>query len=156
MITETKIDYPKPETLLPHRPPFLLVDNIVDFKFGESLTANKEIGKDEIFFQGHFPGYPLLPGVILVEMMFQTCGLYGRLEALNFGNSEQVQVPQKPASGRAIKIKNVSFHKEIRPESKLQIEVKFKHKLMGFSEFDAKVICEGKVAAKGSVTVHIS
>ncbi|MEM1134446.1 MAG: 3-hydroxyacyl-ACP dehydratase FabZ family protein [Bacteroidota bacterium] len=156
MITTTKNTYPKPYELLPHRPPFLLVDTIEGFQLGESLIAIKEVGKDEVFFKGHFPGQPILPGVIIVEMMFQACGLYGRLERLNLASGNNKNTLEKPPSGRAIKINNVSFHKEVKPESKLLIKIKPKQQLMGFSVFDAKVSCEEALVAKGTLTVHIS
>ena len=60
---------------LPHRYPFLLVDRVIDFKSDESLTAIKNVTINEPFFQGHFPHYPVMPGVLVVEAMAQACGI---------------------------------------------------------------------------------
>ena len=57
--------------LLPHRYPFLLIDRVVEFERGKRLVAIKNVTMNEPFFQGHFPGYPLMPGVLIVEAMAQ-------------------------------------------------------------------------------------
>ena len=62
--------YPKPQDLLPHRPPFLFLDEVV-FCDSEKIEAKRVFGSQEPFFQGHFPGHPIVPGVILVEAMAQ-------------------------------------------------------------------------------------
>ncbi len=68
-------DFPHPSELLPHRPPFLLCDEIVDLEPGVSCTALWHLTGDEAFFAGHFPGRPTLPGVLIVESLAQTAGL---------------------------------------------------------------------------------
>lgn len=68
-------DFPRPEDLLAHRPPFLLVDEIVALDPGVSCTAVWHLTGDEDFFAGHFPGRPTLPGVLMVEALAQTAGL---------------------------------------------------------------------------------
>ena len=68
-------DFPHPSELLPHRPPFLLCDEIVDLEPGVSCTALWNLSGDEAFFEGHFPGRPTLPGVLIVESLAQTAGL---------------------------------------------------------------------------------
>lgn len=144
--------YPKPTDLLPHRAPILMVDYIENYVPGVSLRAAKYIAKDNSFFDGHFPEHPILPGVMLVEMMFQTCGLYGRLEAsagaVTAGDS-------RSRMGRAIKIDQASFLKEVHPDTQLIAEVVFKSKLMNFSTYNAKVFSAEGVVAKGIVTVAL-
>lgn len=151
MVT-TEITYPKTTDLLPHRAPILMVDSIESYIPGVSLAAVKHIAEDNPFFEGHFPGHPILPGVMLVEMMFQTCGLYGRMEAsagaAGRGNG-------RPRMGRAIKIENASFLKEVLPGTNLKAEVTFKSRLMNFSTYEAKVISDKGVVAKGIVTVAL-
>ena len=69
--------YPKPEDILPHRPPFLFLDE-VSLCTPQKIEARRTFGADEPFFQGHFPQHPIVPGVILVEAMAQALG-YWRL-----------------------------------------------------------------------------
>jgi 3-hydroxyacyl-[acyl-carrier-protein] dehydratase len=151
MVT-SEITYRKTADLLPHRAPILMVDIIESYVPGVSLTAVKHIAEDNPFFEGHFPGHPILPGVMLVEMMFQTCGLYGRMEAsaesAGGGNG-------RPRMGRAIKIENASFLKEVLPGTTLKAQVFFKSKLMNFSTYEAKVFSGKSTVAKGIVTVAL-
>lgn len=60
---------------LPHRYPFLLVDRVIDFQEGKEITAIKNVTINEPFFQGHFPGHPIMPGVLIVEAMAQVGGM---------------------------------------------------------------------------------
>ncbi len=68
-------EFPRPEDLIPHRPPFLFPDEIVELEAGVSCTARWHLTGDEDFFAGHFPGRPTLPGVLMVEALAQTAGL---------------------------------------------------------------------------------
>ena len=68
-------EFPHPSELLPHRPPFLLCDEIIDLEPGVSCTALWHLSGNEAFFEGHFPGRPTLPGVLIVESLAQTAGL---------------------------------------------------------------------------------
>jgi len=63
------------QRLLPHRPPFLLVDRVVAFEKDTSLTAIKGVTMNEPFFAGHFPGHPVMPGVLILEALAQAAGL---------------------------------------------------------------------------------
>jgi|TARA_B110000438_G_scaffold146277_1_gene140920 3-hydroxyacyl-[acyl-carrier-protein] dehydratase len=65
--------------LLPHRYPFLYIDKVVDYELGKSITAIKNVSINEPYFQGHFPGKPIMPGVIIIEAMAQAGGILGHL-----------------------------------------------------------------------------
>jgi 3-hydroxyacyl-[acyl-carrier-protein] dehydratase len=65
--------------LLPHRYPFLLVDRVVEFEPGRRLRALKNVTINEPFFQGHFPGHPVMPGVLIIEALAQASGLLVQL-----------------------------------------------------------------------------
>lgn len=72
---ETILDITQIQTVLPHRYPFLLVDRIVEYEEGKRVVGIKNVTFNEPFFQGHFPGAPVMPGVLIIEAMAQTAGV---------------------------------------------------------------------------------
>lgn len=143
--------YPKPADILPHEDPIVMVDEIVNFEGGEYLEGKKTIEPDSIYMQGHFPGQPIFPGVMLIEMMFQACGLYVRMERERTG-----QQNSQGAGGRAIKIEKAVFKKEALPNDVLSVKVSFKNTIMNFSTFDAKVVNQNEeLIATGRVVVFV-
>ncbi len=74
-MSKTTFDIREIMQMLAHRYPFLLVDKVVDYQKGKSATAIKNVTVNEPFFQGHFPGVPTMPGVLILEAMAQTCGI---------------------------------------------------------------------------------
>jgi len=144
--------FPHPGTLLPHGKPILQIDAITSYVPGNYLIAEKQIDGDNPFLEGHFPGYPLMPGVILIEMMFQACGLYGRMEERQFAAPGKEPVKKM---GKAIKIDEAIFKMEVKPPSALTIKVVFVHKLLSFSIFKATIHSGEKLAASASITVHL-
>lgn len=73
--TTNQIDILRIMNMIPHRYPFLMVDRVIDLKRGESATGIKNVTMNEPQFMGHFPGFPVMPGVLIVEAMAQTAGL---------------------------------------------------------------------------------
>ena len=119
---ENAIDIREIMELLPHRYPFLLVDRILDFKPREEITAIKNVTINEPFFQGHFPGKPIMPGVLLVEAMGQAGGvLYmasipedERDVIFYFMGADKVRFrsPVVPGDQVVLKAKMLNFHKK--------------------------------------------
>ncbi len=107
------LDINKIQEYLPHRYPFLLIDRVLEIKSGEKITAIKNVTMNEWFFQGHFPGNPVMPGVLIVEAMAQAGGILVL---------EQLQ----EARGKVIyfmTIDAVKFRKPVVPGDTLRLEV---------------------------------
>jgi 3-hydroxyacyl-[acyl-carrier-protein] dehydratase len=100
--------------LLPHRYPFLLVDRIIDVDGDNSATGIKNVTFNEPFFQGHFPGYPVMPGVLLVEAMAQTAGAICLRKT---GGST-------PSVVYFMTIDNAKFRRPVGPGDQLRIHVR--------------------------------
>ncbi|KAA3625896.1 MAG: hypothetical protein DWQ02_20830 [Bacteroidetes bacterium] len=138
--------FPKPEDLLPHDKPMSLVDEIVNFDCGKTLEAVTTYDPSDFFYQGHFKDNPVTPGIILVETMFQTCGLLLRL-------SSETSRDFPPIMGRAVKIKNATFSREVKPNEEVRIHVKFKSRMMHFFTFDCHIKVNGQVMCKSELVL---
>jgi len=131
------------EKILPHRYPFLLVDKIVDITPRERVVGIKNVTLNEPFFTGHFPGHPIMPGVLIVESMAQT-GAILLLDAL-----------EKPEEKIAyfMGINNVKFRKPVLPGDQLQIEVELLRyrpsscKMLGRAFVSGELVCEAEFMA---------
>ena len=112
--------------LIPHRPPFLFVDEIVS-ETPNSLVAKRTWRADEEFYKGHYPGAPITPGVLLCEAVFQAGALYMARQAQAAGG--------KPGEGVPLlaKISDVRFRNAVYPGEVITIEVKKKEELAGFT-----------------------
>lgn len=111
--------------LIPHRPPFLFVDEIVS-EGPETLTAKRTLRPEEDFYKGHYPGAPITPGVLLCEAVFQTAALYIARQAQQAGATAGEGVPL------IAKISDVRFRNPVYPGETIMIEVKKKDALGGF------------------------
>jgi len=119
--------------ILPHRFPFLLVDGVLEKKEGEYIKAFKNVTINEPFFQGHFPAYPIMPGVLILEGLAQTAGL------LFLKADKDNVVPL------FIGIEKARFKREVKPGSVLIYEVNFTMERHGMIFVKAKASVEGKV-----------
>jgi 3-hydroxyacyl-[acyl-carrier-protein] dehydratase len=112
--------------LIPHRPPFLFVDEIVS-ETEDGLTARRTWRAEEDFYQGHYPGAPITPGVLLCEAVFQTGALFMARQAQAAGAAPGVGVPL------LAKISEVRFRSPVYPGDTVTIEVKRREVLSGFT-----------------------
>lgn len=128
------------QQLLPHRYPFLLVDRVIELVPDESIVAIKNVTINEPFFDGHFPGHPVMPGVLVVESMAQTAGLLTQISRRLKGNTGS-------ALFYLVKVDNARFNAPVVPGDQLRLEVTLKRLLRSMGLFEARTLVDGKVVA---------
>ena len=126
---------------IPHRPPFLWVDRILDYQQGK-ITTQKTIPADLAVFTGHYPGNPLMPGVLLCEAVFQTGAL---LMSLEHDNSVHPLPPGFPVLTR---IGGAKFKRPVLPGDTMEMHVELVEILSSVCFFKGKLLVKGKVAVQ--------
>ena len=132
------------KSIIPQREPFLMIDEVEEYTPGESAIAYKNVSADEYYFKGHFPGNPIMPGVLIVEALAQT----GAVAIL----SMQENKGKNALFGGIDKIR---FNKQVIPGNRLKLEVKIIKKKGPIGIGEAIATVDGKVAAKGELTFAI-
>ncbi|MDA8104847.1 MAG: 3-hydroxyacyl-ACP dehydratase FabZ [Nitrospiraceae bacterium] len=130
--------------LLPHRYPFLLVDKIVDLKPGESALGVKNVTINEPFFQGHFPGQPIMPGVLVIEAMAQVAG---------------VMAFRSGIEGKSVyfmSIDNAKFRRPIVPGDQVMMEIKVLKQRGNVWKFSGTAAVDGKLVAETEFTAMVT
>ena len=128
--------------LLPHRYPFLLIDKVIDFTPGESLTAVKNVTINEPIFTGHFPGMPIFPGVLILEALAQATGILGFKTVTERTENELYLFAA---------IDEARFKKPVVPGDTMILEVKFLKerrnmwKFYGEAKVDGQVVCSAEL-----------
>lgn len=142
------IDVVEIQKILPHRYPFLLIDKVVDFKEGEWIEAYKNVTIGEQIFQGHFPGHPIYPGVMILEGLAQAGGV---LAFKSMGEEDQADAENKVVY--FMSIDKAKFRSPVKPGDKLVYKLKvLKHKgaiwvLEGKAYVDDKLVSEAELKA---------
>jgi beta-hydroxyacyl-ACP dehydratase FabZ len=134
-----RLDYPEIIRRLPHRYPFLLVDRVIELVDGERVMALKNVSANEPFFEGHFPGRPIMPGVLICEALVQTGGL--------LASCSKDGLPE----GRGIVLaglEHVRFRRRVVPGDQLRLEVELLHKHRPLWKMKGRAIVDGKVATE--------
>lgn len=129
------------QALLPHRYPFLLVDRILEYEAGRRIVGTKNVTINEPFFQGHFPGHPIMPGVLIIEAMAQVASLLAMKSSNN--------------TGRLIYfmgIDKAKFRRPIVPGDQIRIEAELLHERDPYWRMKAVAFVEGKVACEAELT----
>ncbi len=134
--------------ILPHRAPFLFVDRIVKWVAGEKIIAEKDLLPDEWYFQGHFPGNPIMPGVLVSEALAQSCGL---LLGLTGEEGDQSEVLERPFFFLASI--NIKFHAPAKPGETLRLEAGLKKRFGGMFLFDVSAFVESRRIAAGTLAL---
>ena len=130
---------------LPHRYPFLLIDRIVEFEPAKRLVAIKNVTINEPFFQGHFPGYPIMPGVLVVEAMAQAGGI--------------IMMAEMPDREKKLVvftgIERAKFRRPVTPGDQLRIEVDVLSFRTRAGRIEGKAYVDGKLACQATLTCQV-
>src|SRR5688572_4983687 len=132
---------------LPHRYPMLLVDRVVEIVVDRSITAIKAVSMNEGFFQGHFPGRPIMPGVLIVEALAQAAGILA-VESLGLSGSGKLVY--------FMAIEGAKFRAPVEPGVLLRLEVEFTQKRPSVCKFAGRALVEGKLVAEANFTAMIA
>ncbi len=133
------------QSLLPHRYPFLMVDRVVELEPGKKIVGIKNVSINEEFFQGHFPGNPIMPGVLIIEALAQVAGIL----AIRSGAPE----------GKAVyfmSIERTKFRKPVVPGDQLRLEVSILQSRGNVWKFTGNAFVEDKVAAEAEFTAMVT
>jgi 3-hydroxyacyl-[acyl-carrier-protein] dehydratase len=141
--TEYPLDVRRIAQLLPHRFPFLLIDRVLSCDVGKRLTALKNVSVNEPFFQGHFPGHPVMPGVLVIEALAQASGALVQLSARDD--------PNQPALFYLVKIDKARFSRIVVPGDQLILEVEQKRTLKRMGLFWGQAKVDGQVVAEAEL-----
>jgi 3-hydroxyacyl-[acyl-carrier-protein] dehydratase len=133
------------QQIIPHRWPFLLVDKVIELQPGEGAIGIKNVTAGELCFQGHFPDYPIFPGVLIIEALAQV------------GAVAVLSVPEN--KGRIVLfagVDNFRFRGPVFPGDSLRLEVKFTKMRGPIGKGTAKATVEGKTVAEGELTFALT
>jgi UDP-3-O-[3-hydroxymyristoyl] N-acetylglucosamine deacetylase/3-hydroxyacyl-[acyl-carrier-protein] dehydratase len=134
------------QEILPHRYPFLLVDRIIDLELDKKIVGLKNVSVNEPFFQGHFPGQPIMPGVLIIEAMAQ-CGGILTLNALGDSHKSKLAL--------FTSINNVKFRRQVMPGDQLIMEVEMTTHKRNIVMMHGKAFVDGQLAAEADLAAAI-
>ena len=138
MDVQLPLDVVAIQHLLPHRYPFLLVDRVTEFEPNKRIVGIKNVTINEPFFQGHFPGHPVMPGVLVIEALAQAGGILTQLSH------------QSGAEGKLfylVKIDNAKFSKMVVPGDQLVLQVELKRTIRNMALYTGIAKVAGEVTA---------
>lgn len=126
---------------LPHREPFIFIDSVVEVQPGTKAQCVKTFRPEEPFFRGHFPGDPIVPGVILTEALAQTAGIAAGREGAN-------------KSYRLSAIRQMKFFKPARPLDEIALHAEKSGEAGGLLQFAVKALVNGEPVAEGAIVLN--
>jgi 3-hydroxyacyl-[acyl-carrier-protein] dehydratase len=129
--------------MLPHRYPFLLLDRVLELEDGKRCKAVKNVTGNESFFQGHFPGNPVMPGVLIVEAMAQACGIAA------FALEKDVSSKWLLFAG----IERARFKRPVVPGDQLVLEATYVNRKLNLWSFSASATVDGRLVAQADIRI---
>ena len=138
------LDKEEIKEIIPQREPFLMIDEVEEYVPGESATAYKNVSAGEYYFKGHFPGNPIMPGVLIVESLAQT----GAVAILSMEEN-------KGKNALFGGIDKLRFKRQVVPGERLKLEVKIIKRKGPIGIGEAIATVDGKVAVKGELTFAV-
>jgi len=128
---------------LPHRYPLLLVDRVLEVEKGKRIVALKNVSMNEQFFVGHFPHYPVMPGVLIIEALAQTAAI------LTFVTIERL--PDENSLSYFAGIDRARFKRPVMPGDQLRLEAELTRNLRGVGKYDVRASVEGNIVAEAEL-----
>ncbi|NBT34988.1 MAG: 3-hydroxyacyl-[acyl-carrier-protein] dehydratase FabZ [Betaproteobacteria bacterium] len=128
---------------LPHRYPFILVDRVLELTPGERILAQKNVTRNEEFFNGHFPHYAVMPGVLIIEALAQAAGILSFKTIESKADEESIYF--------FVGIDNARFKRPVCPGDVLMLEVHIERHARGIWKYKAKALVDGQIAAEADL-----
>jgi len=128
---------------LPHRYPLLLVDRVLEVEKGKRIVALKNVSMNEHFFVGHFPHYPVMPGVLIIEALAQTAAI------LTFVTIEKL--PDENSLSYFAGIDRARFKRPVMPGDQLRLEAELTRNLRGVGKYDVRASVDGNLVAEAEL-----
>jgi 3-hydroxyacyl-[acyl-carrier-protein] dehydratase len=138
MDVQLPLDVLKIQQLLPHRYPFLLVDRVTEFEANKRILGIKNVTINEPFFQGHFPGHPVMPGVLVIEALAQAGGILTQLSHQSAATDKLFYL---------VKIDNAKFSRMVVPGDRLELHVELKRTIRNMALYQGVAKVDGEQVA---------
>ncbi|MCB0335345.1 MAG: 3-hydroxyacyl-ACP dehydratase FabZ [Bdellovibrionales bacterium] len=140
---ETVFDIGEIQEIIPHRYPFLLVDRVIEFVDSERIVAIKNVTANEPFFTGHFPGRPVMPGVMMMEALAQTSAILAKKSTMGTKVDTTIFL---------VGCKNFKWKRMVYPGDTLYMHVDFIKRKSRLWMVDCRALVDGEVVAEGSIS----
>ena len=135
------LDVNEIQKILPHRPPFLLVDRIVELEPHKRIVGIKNVTMNEPFFVGHFPNFPVMPGVLIIEAMAQTGGVLALRDESDYADR----------LGLFAAIERAKFRRPVVPGDQMRMELEVLSRRATFCRMQGKCFVDGELAAEAII-----